>query len=359
MAAGVQITDQNQNNFGALRLLFAALVILSHSPELIDGDRSRELLTRLFGTLSFGEFAVDGFFLISGYLITGSLMRSKSYAVYLRHRILRIYPGYVAAYLASLLLGLLVAGGRFSGSATNEIAGHFYAIVTLKTPLMDGVFAGLPYPSLNGSMWTIESEFRCYLLTMALGALGLLANRRAVVLFTALLLALAMLDLQPTYWATNLLGDPHDDARFFSVFCCGASYYLFRDRVRFDGVFLAAAGAALFGLMFVKPLAEPALAVLGGYLLFGLAFSNLGDFVRRIGTRTDLSYGLYLYGWPIQSLLIWTMPGVSPWTVFAVTLITAALCGYLSWTFVESPFLRRKKPTTISTVALRATPAGS
>src|SRR3982074_3309146 len=98
---GMQITEsttRQANNFGFLRLLFATLVILAHSPELVDGNRSREILTRIFGTMPLGEVAVDGFFLISGYLILQSLVNSKSYFEYLSKRVLRIYPGYIVAF---------------------------------------------------------------------------------------------------------------------------------------------------------------------------------------------------------------------------------------------------------------------
>lgn len=90
--------DHRRNNFGTLRLLLASLVIVSHTPEMLDGNRSRELLTMLFGTLSFGELAVDGFFIISGFLIAKSMILGGSLKVFFVKRVARIVPGFMAAF---------------------------------------------------------------------------------------------------------------------------------------------------------------------------------------------------------------------------------------------------------------------
>lgn len=57
---------RHANAFGFLRLLLASMVIVSHTPELVDGNQHRELLARLTGTNTFGAFGVAGFFVISG-----------------------------------------------------------------------------------------------------------------------------------------------------------------------------------------------------------------------------------------------------------------------------------------------------
>ena len=106
----VLLLNEKFNNFGVLRLFFAALVIISHSPELIDGNRSRELLTRLFGTLSFGEVAVDGFFLVSGYFITISFAERPDSYSYLTKRVFRIVPGYIIAFCVCIIIIAPLAG---------------------------------------------------------------------------------------------------------------------------------------------------------------------------------------------------------------------------------------------------------
>lgn len=336
------MADRKPNNFGFLRLLLAALVILSHSPELIDGNRSRELLTRVFGTLSFGEFAVDGFFLISGYLILKSWVCSRSSFEYLCKRVLRIYPGFIVAFVVSLCIGALAGGTNGKGAVA--VIRKVACAGRLGVPSLYGAFKGLPYPMINGAMWTIAYEFRCYLLVMLLGALGVFRARRIYLALTAVLLIglFRHSGFQLPPMVEFVAGNAQASIRFVSIFCCGGAFYLFRERISYTWTGAVMAVAALIPLMFVHRFAETAWVILGGYLLFWFAFEIKSARLSRIGGELDLSYGLYLYAWPIQSLLIWYYRNISPWTLFAISLAVSGLCAYASWTLIEKPFMQFK-----------------
>ncbi|GJE17181.1 acyltransferase family protein [Methylobacterium marchantiae] len=329
------------SNFGILRLLFAALVVVSHSPELIDGNRSRELLTRLFGTLSFGELAVDGFFLISGYLILKSYRNAASVWDYLAKRVLRIYPGFIAASLVAILLVAPISGGHL---ASVSPFAAMIDMVTLTPPKVPCSFEGIPGAELNGAMWTVRYEFRCYLLVILLGGLASRANRRGYAMLLACLTALYLLrpGMQEIQRGGPLFLLMADMARFAFVFFIGGAFYVWRDRIAYHRLGALMAGGALIPLLFVAPLAEAGLATFGGYLIFWYAFACPTSSLSRMTDHTDPSYGLYLYAWPIQSLIVASVPGIAPWVVTAATLPLGLMLGVLSWRLIEKPALRHK-----------------
>ena len=212
---------------------------------------------------------------------------------------------------------------------------------------MQGVFAGTPYPVLNGSMWTIAYEFRCYLLVLAMGFAGLLSKRIILVALTAGALAFSATHPQISGWLawwglTPLLGDLETDIRFAAIFGCGALFYLYGDRIRYDWRPAMLAVCGLVVLMLSSRLAEAALAILGGYVLFWFAFNVKSPRLAKVGRKVDISYGVYLYAWPVQKLLIWLDPQTSPWLVFMETTAIAGCLAFGSWWLVEKPFLNLK-----------------
>jgi peptidoglycan/LPS O-acetylase OafA/YrhL len=321
--------NSHRNNFDFLRLCFASLVILSHSPELIDGNRRRELLTRLFHTLSFGEVGVAGFFLLSGYLISQSWDRNPKPIAFLRNRVLRIYPGFIVASLFTAFVF-----GPFGADRVQYFA-HFDFVAFAKSALALRLPAIPPTKIENGSMWTIRSEFVCYLMLLALGLCGLV-NRKFCAPLIFLVVALLFIKKRVLFAPYN----------FYGFFFAGASFYHLRDRVRFTLKGSIVALVVLLSAMLVNPVvAWLGICTAGAYLLFGFAFRSVPA-LQRVAQHGDVSYGTYLYAWPIECLIITIWPKISPWLVFLLVLPLSMGSGWLSWHGVEKHFLRLKKRST-------------
>jgi peptidoglycan/LPS O-acetylase OafA/YrhL len=333
----------HQNNFGLLRLAFATLVIVSHSFELIDGNRTREPLTRVFGTLSVAEVAVAGFFIVSGYLVAQSYDSSASTLSYLSKRVLRIYPAFIAASLLCIFIVGPLAGADLAALSIADWARLLYRMLALQIPRLPDIFAGQAYPSLNGSMWTIAYEFRCYLVVAILGSAGLI--KRSVVLPLTVVLwigAVATTSDWPLMRFEGPFGNFHETLRLTAFFLTGTSFYLFRNRAIYRSELAAIAAVGLAIALFSLTLAGPAVAILGGYLVFWIAFLPGTPRLNEINSKTDVSYGIYLYAWPIQMLLIRYVAGISPPGVMLLTTISAGLLACLSWKFIEKPALSLK-----------------
>lgn len=335
----MSVGADRHNGFGALRLLFAALVIASHTPQMFDGSYAREPMKVLFGTMSLGEFAVDGFFLISGFLITASFISDpRSYIV---KRVLRIYPAFVACFLACVLIVAPLGGADLAALSAKDWAKQSAYLLLLKPPFAPGAFEGLAYPALNGSMWTISYEFRCYLLAALLGVIGLYRRRGLYFALTAAFVSANFLFLLPIgetierlLRPTNaLLGAPQDMIRLTAVFMCGACLKLYP--LTYRGRYAALATVGLLIALFIPALASVAMMTLGAYLLFWIAFEVKWRPLRTLNAKDDISYGLYLWAWPIGTLLIWYWRDMNIVVHGLLTLAGSVALGYVSWHLLE------------------------
>lgn len=350
MHPGAAVRPHGRNiTFDVFRLAFAAMVLLAHSEAIAYPDAPA-----LFGMpLSFGTIGVDGFFLLSGYLIVRSWINAPDLLPFLQKRMLRIVPGYLVAVLVSVL-----AAGIFAPAAPHffrGLNGHFLAsVLLLSAPLTPRVFPRLAFAGPNGSLWTIAYEFRCYLLVALFGVLRLLRLRWPWLLLTAAVLV-ANVDVEWQYrqlhWKGHYLitGDPVRIYPLLLPFLVGGCFGLYRGiPLRWWIAVVALVGiCASVSLPYARDghhfLVEPGLVLCGGYLLFYLADLRLLSAGRPM---PDISYGTYLYGWPIQCFWISLVAGTTWWLTFAVSLPLSLACGWLSWHLVERPALRYKWEST-------------
>ena len=315
------------NSFDLLRLILASAVIIGHAPLMIDGDYRREPAIMLFHTLSLGELAVTGFFAISGFLITTSWVSDPDTRRYAAHRFLRIVPAFSVAFLISVFIVGPLSGATLYWSHLPPML--VFNFLTLGAPDgVHGVFPGHPGPLLNGPLWTIQWEGICYL--AAPGAVLLFRSRpRVFFAIGGFLIALAV--LLPQITADNAaLGHHPVVNRPLLAFWGGAACVLMKVRPRFNW----AVAVALAGTLLVPALASVGAALLGGWALLGLGLA------RPIWKPpVDISYGVYLYGWPVSKLLNWW--GLSdPWTLAICSLPLAGLLGFASYKLIEGPALR-------------------
>ena len=337
------LLDRN-NNFNLIRILLAILVLLSHSYELVDGNRSRELLTRVFGTLSFGELAVDGFFLVSGYLIVQSYLRRPILLDYFKKRVLRIYPAFIAASLVCAFIVGPLGTNRIHYFAEFSKRAFLKGVTLLDLPHVPISFLGTHYPLVNGSMWTIAYEFRCYLFVAFLGIFRICGRLQSwlTISIVALLLSLFPSSLSGVHFPGSIyvLGSFSDYVHFLAFFSAGACFHFLSTRIRYNRSVLLAA-LVLLPAMFNTVTAQFALVTCGAYLLFSFAFLQ-HPFLNRFRKLPDVSYGMYLYGWPTQKILLWYIPSLHPLLLFTITCGISWLCGLVSWRLIEQPFLKLK-----------------
>lgn len=334
------ILEPKRNNFNLLRLLAASSVILSHALYLHSGHKSDEVL---YGVTYYylGDHAVNVFFVLSGLTVAASLDRSKSSLEFLLARVLRIFPAIIVCTAALIALGAVVTTEPLRQFLTDTQVWR-YALNTLvlmsANTGLPGVFDTNPVPvTLNAPIWTLKFEIACYLALALICRLGLLTRQRFVpVLVVTWAAAAALLVLRTGHDTTPI----DQTARFWICFSLGTAFYVFRDRVPLSGV--AALALMLVFWLLIDTRGERLASIIAtGYAALWLGQLPTG-FIREATNKVDLSYGMYIFGWPISQTLIYAFPGLGVGAVIVLSLVLAAIVALPSWLFVERPAMRTR-----------------
>lgn len=326
------------NNLDGLRLVGAVLVIVGHAYVLLGRVPAGEEPSAAGYTLN--VLGVIIFFAISGYLIAASWNSTRDPVGYLAARCLRIFPALALVVLATaFVLGPIASARSLSGYFGDPSVWRYLQNLGLyHTNHLPGILNDLPYSaSINGSLWTLPMEFACYLLV------PLLVVRRWGVRVPLLLAATVLLvwisTQEPSEWARIWGFSSVRFAHYAGFFMAGALVRAGVERwgQRFLRADVATAAAALHLL---------GIAVLGGgsapylstfllpyvVLVIGLART---PYLCRASRFGDLSYGVYLWGWPVQQLVVLWLGELRMSANLVIVLSISALLAYASWHVVE------------------------
>ncbi|TAM63094.1 acyltransferase [Mycobacterium sp.] len=336
-----QVFDPRRNALNALRLALAAEVMLFHSWP-ITGHMPPHATLQLFFSVG-----VDGFFAISGFLITRSWITDPRLRDYLTARALRILPGFYVCLIVTAFvfapLSVAIQGGS-AAKLLGSTAPLEYVLKNSAVAYLQHDVGGTPRDvpggdAWNGSLWSLIWELLCYLVVAGIGVAGL-ANRRWIspailVLATGLALVLPPLTF-PGVWTIPQLA-----VRSAIMFSAGAAMYQWRDVIP--------ARWSLVAVCIVIVLAAsrlPDYRVVGALpLAYAVIVSGALLQSDRLRLRTDLSYGVYIYAFPVQQLLgVCGLAAVLYPPVFFLVAVVATLpLAAASWFLIEKPSMSLKR----------------
>lgn len=334
------------NNFDFLRFLFALLVVVSHAYPLSGcSEKSQWVYQITNGQIVLAQIGLSGFFIISGFFIFQSLQRSKSHLDYFKKRFLRLFP----ALFVVLFLSILLTPFVYNSSVPFYLNKEVYTYLPYNLSLfgfqsgIKGIFDTNSYHAINGSLWTIRYEFSLY---VALSLLFFFRKQKGVVLFLLSFTFIAFTFLYTFYLSrfggSSLLGLQGLHVLNLGIFFIGGSLLasLQFEKVKNKSLILGISVLILvLSLYFnryewVKHIVMPIVVILIGFIPV--------VFIRTFGKIGDMSYGIYIYSFPIQQTLMWFFK-MNTYTLMISSVLLSIGFGYLSWHWVEKKALKYKK----------------
>ncbi len=330
--------DRKYNNFDLLRLLLAIIVVIVHTAELSQIEAIAKV-SQYFSSV----IAVDSFFIVSGFLIFMSFDNSSSLSSFAIKRVRRVAPAYSVVILLSALLLFFVSTQSFSNYFNIEFFHYIlFNLLTLNfvQPTLTGVFIDNPLQAINGALWTIKIEVAFYIIVPLIGYLLTKTNKLFILLTIYIFSISYSILLFWLYKNSSLEIYLKLEKQIFgqlAFFVSGALLYYFYDTFKKKSfqILLVASVILYIHYYFINIYLLYPMALAIVIIYFATQFKYLGEF----GKYGDISYGLYIWHFPIIQLFIY----YNLFDNLALGLILLVVClltiSFLSWHFVEKRFL--------------------
>lgn len=344
-----------KENFVWMRILCAILIVCFHAiiidqslslsveneAELISASSASE---QIF--LKLGWVSLDILFAIGGYLVTGSMLNRKTSLLFVKARVLRVFPGLIFVTAALVfILGPILTSQPLSAYFSNPGSWKYlFGTILLVSPdfVLPGVFENLPAAGIvNAPIWTLKYELVLFAGTLIASVIGLLNSSARFFWHASILAVLVQLGISMFTELRTVHPGINHLMHFGIIYLAGTLFWILRTKYDLSIVFCGLC-LILSVLLNSHPIGEIFYALSIIQITLFLARSKRPAFLQKL-EKHDYSYGLYISHWPVCQIIYQFMPDLGqPYFSVLVIMITLPFAIF-SWHVIEKPSLRLKK----------------
>ena len=324
--------SQKSENMQFIRFIAAICVMYVHAFRL-SAYSAGEFQTKIATYL--GEYAVNIFFVFGGFLAARSLHTKKNKMgwMFIRRRLERIIPPLAFVVVFSVLMGSIFSSYSFIGYFSEKKT-YLYLLNSFCIPIHDlpGVFEGNVNHTVNGSLWTLPVEMACFIAVYLLYRLGGLKKSYSIVIIIALPLA---------YYSMRYFPPVVNSAIILAIlFFIGVLLFLWSEAlVENIWMELILLSALVLCFIFDKKYLGAFFAL--PYFVIEVSFRKK-QCDKKLGSLGKYSYCMYLWGFPIQQVLINCFgSSMNPYLNFGIAVPVDLLFAVITYNLIEKPLAER------------------
>ena len=344
------VYDRKDNSYDELRFLLALMVLYVHSYALLYGEKIADPFTKIANfQVGLGSLSVYGFFVLSGFFMIQSLESNNSIKIYFKNRVLRIIPAFWMSLLLSSFVIVPLLANVFDVKSALDFtvkSGFFHAFGYAWT--INGAFPFNPIvDGINGSMWTLKHEIGLYML-LPLFVYLTHNSRRLLLIMFSIFFILSVANITTKFTLFNIpccmawifsINEYPSFIYFSTYFFAGVIFYKYRENIivskRIWLILLIFFLLAIFfgNLKIISLFTLPYLILVAGATIKKRFFSSKGDY----------SYGMYIYAFPIQQVVVHLYKNeLNVWSFFALSSCITLCISIVSWHYFEKRILKLK-----------------